>query len=489
MHRPRLAILLAFSLASACGGDGDGDGSPEAPVETVTVTPNPASVQVGATVQLAAALEDADGNALSGRTVTWASGATGTATVNGSGLVAGVAAGTVTVTATSEGKSGSATVTVTVPTPDEPIPPGTSAAVFTALDKQLGTTWLYSGRAPDYDWRSLVGAALPPAIGGGIPFSASGGGNLVTRGPGAARVAEVTSSILFTGGYADATNIESTTRAVLYDVEANEAVDLQMTAPRIYHTNTLLSGNRALVTGGFNGNVVQETAEIFTEATRSFAATGSMGVARGRHAAAPLPDGRVLITGGLVPAGVGPATIDDKTAEIFDPATGTFSPTGDMTVTRFNHTAIALNDGRVLVVGGNGRNSAEVYDPTAGTFSAVGDMEVAHGLGHRAVKLLDGRVLVVGGDSTINIQPSAVVEIFDPATNEFTRVADMSTERMLHFVLLIETDGSVLVGGGLNDAGDLLASAERYIPASNIWEPAPDMPVATAEQVAAFVTR
>jgi hypothetical protein len=488
MRRARLAILVALSLASACGGDGDGDGTPEAPVETVTVTPNPASVAVGGTVQLTAALEDADGNTLTGRTVTWTSGATGTATVNGSGVVSGVAAGSTAIAATSEGKSGSATVTVTAPAPDEPIPPGSSAAVFTAFDKQAGVSRLYFGIAIANAWHPLVDTDLPPATGGGVPLRSSSGGNLVARGSGAARAAEVTSSVLFTGGYADATNIESTTRAVLYDVEANETVDLEMTAARIYHTNTSLSDNRVLITGGFDGNVAVETAEIFTEATRSFAATGSMGVARGRHAAAPLPDGRVLITGGLVPAGVGPATIDDKTAEIFDPAAGTFSPTGDMTVTRFNHTAIALNDGRVLIVGGNQRNSAEVYDPTSGTFSAVGDMEVAHGLGHRAVRLLDGRVLVVGGDAG-SIQPSAVTEIFDPATDEFTRVADMSTERMLHFALLIETDGSVLVGGGLNDAGDLLASTERYIPGSNTWEPAPDMPVETAEQVAAFVTR
>jgi hypothetical protein len=489
MHRSLLAITLASALSSACGDDGNGDGSPEAPVETVTVTPNPASVQVGATVQLAATLEDANGNALTGRTVTWASGAAGTATVNGSGVVGGVTPGTVTITATSEGKSGSATVTVTAPATDEPIPPGSSAAVFTAFDTQAGLSKLYYGLAPAYAWHLLVDLDLdlPPATGGGVPLSSSEGGNLI-HGAGTAGAAEVTSSVLFTGGYADATNIESTTRAVLYDAEANEGVELEMTAARIYHTNTPLSGNRVLVTGGFNGNVAMETAEIFTEATRSFSATGSMGVARGRHAGAPLPDRRVLITGGLVPAGVGPATIEDKTAEVFDPATDTFSPTGDMSVTRFNHSAIALNDGRVLVLGGNGRNSAEVYDPSAGTFAPVGDMEVAHGLGHAAVKLLDGRVLVVGGDAG-SIQPSAVVEIFDPATNEFTRAADMSTERMLHFVLLIETDGSVLVGGGLNDAGDLLASAERYVPASNTWEPVPDMPVATAEQVAAFVTR
>ena len=135
----------------------------------------------------------------------------------------------------------------------------------------------------------------------------------------------------------------------------------------------------------------------------------------------------MLVTGGLVPAGVGPATIDDKTAEIFDPSSGTFSPTGDMTVPRFNHTAIALNDGRVLIVGGNGRNTAEVYDPTSGTFSAVGDMEVAHGLGHCAVKLLDGRVLVVGGDAG-SIQPSAVVEIFDPTSSVRTVTATIAAE-------------------------------------------------------------
>ncbi len=209
-------------------------------------------------------------------------------------------------------------------TPDEPIPPGTSAAVFTALDKQLGTTWLYSGRAPDYDWRSLVGAASCWPSEEDL-FSASSGGNLVTRGPGAARVAEVTSSVLFTGGYADATNIESTTRAVLYDVEANEAVDLEMTAPRIPTTPTPCSP------ATLRRSPADSTATSCRRRPRSSPRPPARSPPSGPWASraagmprAPLPDGRVLITGGLVPAGIGPATIDDKTAEIFDPATACF---------------------------------------------------------------------------------------------------------------------------------------------------------------------
>src|SRR2546426_131888 len=86
-----------------------------APVAAVAVSPTAASVAVGQTVQLAATLKDAGGNVLTGRTVAWASGSTGVATVSGSGLVTGVAAGTATITATSEGQSGTATVTVGSP--------------------------------------------------------------------------------------------------------------------------------------------------------------------------------------------------------------------------------------------------------------------------------------------------------------------------------------------------------------------------------------
>src|SRR5207247_692554 len=82
---------------------------------TVTVSPATASVQVGQAVQLTATPKDANGNPLAGRTVTWTSSSTAAATVNSSGLVTGVAAGSTTITATSEGQSGAAAITVTSP--------------------------------------------------------------------------------------------------------------------------------------------------------------------------------------------------------------------------------------------------------------------------------------------------------------------------------------------------------------------------------------
>jgi len=89
-----------------------------APVASVTVTPASASVAVGGTVQLTATPKDANGNPLTGRVITWQSSDNTIASVNGSGLVTGVAAGgPVTITATSEGKSGTSAVTVTASTP------------------------------------------------------------------------------------------------------------------------------------------------------------------------------------------------------------------------------------------------------------------------------------------------------------------------------------------------------------------------------------
>jgi hypothetical protein len=90
---------------------------PPVPVATVAVTPATNSIPVGSTVQLAATTRDANGATLTGRVVTWSSSNTAAATVSGSGLVSGVAAGTVTITATSEGKSGTASVTVTAVAP------------------------------------------------------------------------------------------------------------------------------------------------------------------------------------------------------------------------------------------------------------------------------------------------------------------------------------------------------------------------------------
>jgi hypothetical protein len=290
---------------------------------------------------------------------------------------------------------------------------------------------------------------------------------------------------LFTGGDGSGGALASS-GAVLYSASGGPTA-LQMVEARTSHTMSNLPGQAILIAGGYGaaGNPLA-SAEVFVLDSRSFGATGSMRVGRGQHAAAMLNDGRVLVTGGLVLQGVGPATIDDGTTEIFTPTTGQFTDGPDMTVTRYNHSAVTLLDGRVLVLGGGGRRSAEVYDPATNQFTPVEDMQDKHGLGHVALRLASGKVLVTGGDSTINVNPTATAELFDPATNQFTTIGFMTAPRMQHFAVLLD-DGRILIGGGRTTNGSELATTEIYDPAANTFTPDSDLPSVTSDQAAAFV--
>jgi hypothetical protein len=460
----------------------------------VTVTPNPVSVAIDATVQLTAVLRDGAGSTLSGRSISWSSSATSLATVDANGLVTGRGTGSASISATSEGRSGSTALTIIE---DPGSPSGHRVLVSCGAKQTPCEAWKLSFLDDDDDdddgaWdefkklfsspgmRSLLFPEIfhPPAVSsqGAVPAARRAEGDLV----------------LFAGGDGVG-NAVAGRQATVYDPTTDQATELEMAAARVNQTLTPLPDGRALVAGGDSGTIggpgsiqTLSSAEVFDVEALEFTETGSMAQARSRHAAAPLPDGRVLVTGGLVPVGGGPNTIDVATAEIYDPAAGTFSPTGDMTVTRFNHSAIALDDGRVLVLGGNGRSSAEVFDPTSGTFAPVANMEVVHGLGHQTVKLADDRVLVLGGAVNV-IDASAVAEIFDPATDEFTRIADMTTTRMLHWAVLLEHNGKVLIGGGQNAEGDVVASVELFDPVAGTFTPFTDMPLPGSEQTAVFI--
>lgn len=125
-----LGLVVASAGMVACGGGGDGivapppiggggggGGGGTVAVGSVAIAPATASLQVGATVTLAASTRDASGNVLTGRTITWTTSSPGVASVSTSGVVTGLSAGTATVTATSEGKTASAAITVTAPPP------------------------------------------------------------------------------------------------------------------------------------------------------------------------------------------------------------------------------------------------------------------------------------------------------------------------------------------------------------------------------------
>jgi Kelch motif len=228
-----------------------------------------------------------------------------------------------------------------------------------------------------------------------------------------------------------------------------------MTVPRSGAIAAPLPGGRVLVAGGFNGSNYLTTAEVFDPATHSFSPTGSMNVARAGAAAAPLPNGRVLVAGDQNYDGSNYVSLDS--AEIFDPDTGTFSLTNSrMTIPRFGAAAAPLPNGRVLVAGDvyfPFQNTAEVFDPATGSFSPTGSMTYSGGI---AAPLPDGRVLVAGGRVA-----DRSAEIFDPSRGSFASFPLATLDGRANGVAASLSDGRVLLAGGSFPIGGHADNAVR----------------------------
>lgn len=265
--------------------------------------------------------------------------------------------------------------------------------------------------------------------------------------------------VLVTGGINTAEDRMSLASAELFDPATGQfAPGPNMAGRRGLHTSTLLRTGKVLITGGAEGEIPNSeiaNAELYDPATGRFTPTGSMSVARVGHDATMLSDGRVLITGGAGPGFDSPYL---ASAEIYDPQTGTFKSVGNMSRPRVNHKATLLTDGRVLITGGftvldeRGRatSSAEIFDPLRGKFLPTGDMK-ADRFKHSAVLLMDGKVLIAGG---IEIRPpngleTTSSEIYDPATGLFTQSGRMNLPRFkLQDAAVLLKDGKVLIAGG-----------------------------------------
>ena len=243
-----------------------------------------------------------------------------------------------------------------------------------------------------------------------------------------------------------------------------------MTEARQSQTATRLSDGRVLIAGGDDSSRNSlASAELYDPKTGKFSPTGAIARARDSHAASLLSDGLVLIAGGCL---WGPNGCDNTaSAELYDPATGKFSPTGAMAGTRIFHTATVLSNGLVLITGGAGASdtlaSAELYDSKNGKFSPTGSMTTARS-SHTATLLLKGRVLITGGFD--NQHPELMydsAELYDPANGTFSSAGSMTHGRGGHTATLL-SDGRVLIAGGLDvngaGAGAGLNSAELYQP-------------------------
>jgi hypothetical protein len=261
--------------------------------------------------------------------------------------------------------------------------------------------------------------------------------------------------VLVAGGFVEKGSAKG---AENYDPDAGRFSPLPpMLTTRHSHTATLLPDGKVLIVGGYGeGTTTLAAAELFDPATNTFVRTGSLAAPRADHVAVLLRNGEVLIAGGL-----GPGWTFLSSAELYDPATGRFSPTGSMTAARESHVAVRLQDGRVLVAGGHsGRRenltllaSAEIYDPATGVFSRTGDMLVRRHK-HDGVLLRDGQVLVTGGsDGRDDRGQYTSSELFDPNTARFVSGPAMRLSRYKHAgSSLLLPSGLVLVAGGAPQA-------------------------------------
>jgi hypothetical protein len=195
-----------------------------------------------------------------------------------------------------------------------------------------------------------------------------------------------------------------------------------MNQERHSFTLTLLPNGNVLAAGGNGTNGAVASADLYNPATGVWTPTGSLQTPRTSHTATPLRNGKVLVAGGanLVVDQTGGDPVDPTlaSAELYDPATGVWTPTGSMGQARQVHTANLLPGGKVLVAGGVSyfgglfATSAELYDPATGKWSPTLPL-VSGRRDHITALLPNGKVLLAGGFNTSDTGPST--ELYDPA--------------------------------------------------------------------------
>lgn len=272
------------------------------------------------------------------------------------------------------------------------------------------------------------------------------------------------------------------------------------------HTASLLDSGQVLVVGGAEGSANQP-AWLFDPATMAWSSATSPRFPRARHTANRLPDGRIILIGGTTQSTFGHSL---TSVEIYDPTTGVWSDGPPLLVARDGHIAANLPDGSLLVSGGIGLAenflaSPERLDSAISSWSGMGEMTEGRWY-HSATLLPSGKILVAGG---IPSMPGPVpgggplganvtggvyssVEMFDPVSRTWSHSTPMLAARAFHTATLLPS-GKVLVIGGLSNSPDpyarlALSSCEIYDPSIDLWTPAASMSKSRAGHAAVLLT-
>lgn len=248
----------------------------------------------------------------------------------------------------------------------------------------------------------------------------------------------------------------------------------ELETSRYAHTATLLANGNVVVIGGENqaGTEILGV-EVYDTVSETWTSVGSAPRAFRNHSATLLASGNVLVVGG------GPSNLrnypsGNVTAEawLLDPSTWTWTETDALEEARSHHKAIALHDGRVLIVGGSGSEldvnpdfanalaGAEIYEPNAGTFSAASAMTTARSF-HAVTLLHTGEVLVVGGADSSQLSFTSS-EIYDPTTNIWRTAGSLTSEDRFRHTLVTLPSGHALVAAGKQSNITFLSSTQIF---------------------------
>ena len=255
---------------------------------------------------------------------------------------------------------------------------------------------------------------------------------------------------------------------------ASSGSTASMNTARESATATLLPNGRVLIAGGISGGTFFSSTELYDPTANTFAGSGSTATMNSARELAPatlLPNGKLLIAGGL-----GGAPL--SSTELYDPANNTFAAPGStasMNIARGAATATLLPNGKVLIAGGiQGLplKSTELYDPSNNAFAPPAATASMNGVRQFATATLlpNGKVLIAGGGASAGPAALRTTELYDPATNTFAAsgaTANMNVAR-LHATATLLPNGKVLIAGGQN-SGIILSSTELYDPATNTF--------------------
>ncbi len=244
---------------------------------------------------------------------------------------------------------------------------------------------------------------------------------------------------------------------------------LLLSAVLVLSSAPVQAQKRVFATVNPNASVYNASADLYDPATGAFSPVeGSLGTGRDGHVAIRMGNGKVLIAGG-----VNNHHLND--AEIFDPSVGSFSPTGSMKMVRSGAGAALVPSGGVLIAGGyNGTylSTAEIYEPVTGTFSYANRAMTIARQNPVLTRLQSGSILIAGGFNGAFLRDA---EIYEPQTGLFSSTGLMRVARTGHTATVLDS-GKVLVAGGCNNlqgsevfCNNYLSSAEVYDPVSNTF--------------------